>query len=49
MVFVLMVGCNIPSIEQLKNIHSCEAGLLLGLKKLPSKPNLGSDFTLWLI
>jgi len=44
MVFILMVGCNIPSIEQLKNIHSREAGLLLGLKKLPSKPKLWEWF-----
>ena len=44
MVFVLMVGCNIPSIEQLKNIHSREAGLVLGLKKLPSKPKLWKWF-----
>ena len=44
MVFVLMVGRNVPSIEQLKNIHSREAGVLLGLKKLPSKPKLWEWF-----
>jgi len=37
MVFVLMVGRNIPSIEQLKNINCRESGVILGLKKLPSK------------
>ncbi|MFV9646540.1 MAG: putative transposase, partial [Desulfobacterales bacterium] len=44
MVFVLMVARNIPSIEQLKNIHSRESGLILGLKRLPSKPNLWEWF-----
>ncbi len=44
MVFVLMVARNVPSIEQLKNIHSREAGLILGLKRLPSKPNLWEWF-----
>lgn len=44
MVFVLMVGRNIPSIEQLKNIHRRESGLILGLKKLPSKPKLWEWF-----
>ena len=44
MVFVLMVGRNIPSIEQLKNIHPREAGLLLGLKKIPSRPKLWEWF-----
>ncbi len=44
MVFVLMVGRNIPSIEQLKNIRAGEAGAILGLGKLPSKPNLWKWF-----
>jgi hypothetical protein len=37
MVFILMVACNIRSIEQLKNIRSREAGLVLGIKAVPSK------------
>ena len=44
MVFVLMVGRNVPSIEQLKNIHSRESGVILGLKRLPSKPKLWEWF-----
>jgi len=44
MVFVLMVGRNIPSIEQLKNIHSRESGLILGLKRLPCRPKLWEWF-----
>jgi len=38
MVFVLMSAQNIPSIEQLKNVCKREAAVVLGLKKLPSKP-----------
>ena len=44
MVFVLMVGRNVPSIEQLKNINLGEAGLILGLKRVPSKPNIWAWF-----
>jgi len=44
MIFVLMVGRNIPSIEQLKNIRAGEAGAILGLGKLPSKPKLWEWF-----
>lgn len=44
MVFVLMVGRNVPSIEQLKNIHSRESGVILGLKSLPCKPKLWEWF-----
>jgi hypothetical protein len=44
MVFILMVGRNIPSIEQLKNVHAREAGRILGLKKLPSRPILWEWF-----
>jgi hypothetical protein len=36
MVFLLMAGLNIRSIEQMKNIRSREAGLILGLKRIPS-------------
>lgn len=36
MVFLLMAGLNIRSIEQMKNIRSREAGLVLGLKRIPS-------------
>jgi len=35
LVFVLMAARNIKSIEQLKNIHRKEAGLILGLSNLP--------------
>ena len=38
MVFLLMVARNIGSIEQLKNVHNREAGLILGLTRLPSIP-----------
>jgi hypothetical protein len=44
MVFLLMVGRNIPSIEQIKNIRKREAGVILGLGKLPSKPKLWEWF-----
>ncbi|MFN2358794.1 MAG: hypothetical protein ABR534_13765, partial [Desulfotignum sp.] len=37
MVFVLMAAHNIRSIEQLKNIHRREAGILLGIKNLPTR------------
>jgi hypothetical protein len=37
MVFMLMVAYNIRSIEQLKNIRQREAGLVLGIKRVPSK------------
>lgn len=37
MVFVLMAAHNIHSIEQLKNIHRREAGILLGMKNLPTR------------
>ena len=38
MVFVLMAAGNIRSIEQLKNIRVREAGLVLGIKRIASKP-----------
>ncbi len=44
MVFLLMAGRNIPSIEQIKNVRKREAGLVLGLGKLPSKPKLWEWF-----
>ncbi|MCP4262475.1 MAG: helix-turn-helix domain-containing protein [Planctomycetes bacterium] len=37
MVFMLMAACNIRSIEQLKNLRRHEAGLVLGIKAVPSK------------
>ena len=40
MVFVLMAARNIRSIEQLKNVRLSEAGILLGLGKLPSLPKI---------
>jgi hypothetical protein len=36
MVFLLMAGLDIRSIEQMKNIRSGEAALVLGLKRIPS-------------
>ena len=35
--FILMIARNIRSIEQLKNIRGREAGLILGIRNLPSK------------
>ena len=37
MLFILMVACNIRSIEQLKNLRRREAGLVLGIKSVPYK------------
>lgn len=37
MVFILMAAHNIRSIEQLKNLHRREAGIILGIKKLPTR------------
>lgn len=45
MVLVLMAAENIRSIESLKNIRSKEAGLLLGIGKLPSKPIVWEMFS----
>jgi len=36
-VFLLMAGSNIRSIEQLKNLRHREAGMVLGLGKIPSR------------
>jgi transposase len=38
MVFILMAAKNIRSLEQLKNVSSREAGIVLGLGCIPSKP-----------
>jgi predicted transcriptional regulator len=40
-VFLLMASQNIRSIEQLKNVHSREAGRILGLEKYPVNPSFG--------
>ena len=37
LIFLLMAARNIKSIEQLKNVRQKEAGLILGLNKLPHK------------
>jgi len=39
MVFVFMVACDIRSIEQLKNVWQREAGLIMGIIRLPTKLN----------
>ena len=44
MVFVLMAANNIRSIEQLKHIRGREAGVVLGLTRLGSKPTLWEWF-----
>ena len=44
MVFVLMAGRNIRSIENLKNVRHREAGIVLGLGQLASKPKLWQWF-----
>ena len=38
MIFILMAAKNIRSLEQLKNVSSREAGIVLGLGCIPSKP-----------
>ena len=44
MVFLLMSGLNVRSIEQLKHIRQDEAGRILGLGSLPSLPTLWGWF-----
>jgi hypothetical protein len=44
MVFLLMAARNIRSIEKLKNVRHREAGIVLGLKHLASKPTLWQWF-----
>jgi hypothetical protein len=43
-VFVLMAAHNIRSIEQLKNVHSREAGRVLGIGCVPAKPKIWQWF-----
>ena len=43
-VFLLMSAQNIRSIERLKNIRSREAGIVLGIKKIGSKPKVWEWF-----
>jgi hypothetical protein len=40
MVFVLMAAGNIGSIEQLKNVRLREAGIVLGIKRIPCRPEV---------
>lgn len=44
MIFILMAARNIRSLEQLKNVRSREAGIILGLGCLPSKPVIWNWF-----
>ncbi len=44
MVFVLMAATNTRSIEQLKHIRGREAGVLLGIKRIVSKPTIWEWF-----
>ncbi len=44
LIFLLMCARNIKSIEQLKNINQKEAGLILGLGKLPHKKGVWQWF-----
>lgn len=44
MVFVLMAARDIRSIEQLKNVRQREAGIILGISKLPSIPYIWKWF-----
>lgn len=43
-VFLLMVGKNIPSIEQLKNVIQSEGGKIMGIKNIPSLPQVWEWF-----
>ncbi len=40
MVFVLMTAGNIGSLELLKNVRSREAGIVLGIKRIPCRPEV---------
>lgn len=42
--FILMFCRNIRSVEQIKNIQSEEAGILLGIKKIPGKTKIWNMF-----
>ena len=44
MVFLLMAARNIRSIEQLKNVRSSEAGVIVGIKRLPCRSKLWQWF-----
>ena len=44
LIFLLMAARNIKSIEQLKNVKQKEAGLILGLNKLPHKKGVWEWF-----
>jgi hypothetical protein len=44
MIFLLMTAQEISSIEQVKNVRSREAGKLLGIKRLASKPKIWQCF-----
>lgn len=44
MVFLLMVARNIRSLEQMKNVRLREAGVILGLQRVLSKPKLWTWF-----
>jgi hypothetical protein len=44
MIFLLMAAANIRSIEQLKNVRSREAGIVLGIRRIPSKPKIWGWF-----
>lgn len=44
MVFILMVSSNVRSLEQLKNIRKREAGMILGIVRIPSKPKVWEWF-----
>lgn len=44
MVFLLMAARNIRSIEQLKHVRCREAGVVLGLRRLPSRPKIWEWF-----
>jgi len=43
-VFILMVSSNIGSLEQLKNVRKNEAGRILGIGRIPSKPKVWEWF-----
>jgi hypothetical protein len=44
MIFLLMAARNIRSIEQLKNVRVREAGAVLGIKRIPSRPTVWQWF-----
>jgi len=44
MIFILMVSSNVRSLEQLKNIRKREAGMILGIVRIPSKPKVWEWF-----